>query len=92
MQNRTSNSQSLSSRTEHICILTEGLVPGALNNLAKVLNVRFGKINTNNGQLGGARARAGTVTVIGTRSGTATPAKWKSFMVARSQGTLYSDA
>lgn len=36
--------------------LTEDLVPVVFNNLPKVLNVRFGKVNTHNGQLGAVMA------------------------------------
>lgn len=59
--------------------LTEDLIPGVFNNLPAVLNVRFGKVNTHNDQLGAVA----TVTVIG--MGTA--AKLNSIMATELSST-----
>lgn len=57
--------------------LTEDLVPVIFNNLPKVLNVRFGKVNTHNGQLGAVMA----ITVIARADATAdVAAKLNSFI------------
>lgn len=49
--------------------LTEDLIPVVFNNLPKVLNVRFGKVNTHNGQFEAVMA----ITVIGHATATAVP-------------------